>query len=37
MKNLDHNHQYTTEAFSVSETEFNTAPVKRRKQRLDWC
>ena len=28
MKIFDHNHQYTTEPFSVSKTEFNTAPVK---------
>lgn len=28
MKIFDHNHQYTQEPFSVSKTEFNTAPVK---------
>lgn len=28
LKIFDHNHQYTTEPFSVSKTEFNTAPVK---------
>jgi acetyltransferase-like isoleucine patch superfamily enzyme len=28
MKIFDHNHQYTTEPFSVSKTEFNTAAVK---------
>lgn len=28
MKIFDHNHQYTTNPFSVSKTEFNTAPVK---------
>ena len=36
MKIFDHNHQYTTEPFSVSKTEFNTL-CKTRKQRLDWC
>ena len=29
MKIFDHNHQYTTEPFSVSKTEFNTAPVNQ--------
>ena len=28
LKIFDHNHQYTREPFSVSKTEFNTAPVK---------
>ena len=28
LKIFDHNHQYTTEPFSVSKTEFNTAHVK---------
>lgn len=28
LKIFDHNHEYTTEPFSVSKTEFNTAPVK---------
>lgn len=28
MKIFDHNHQYTKQPFSVSKTEFNTAPVK---------
>lgn len=28
LKIFDHNHQYTTEPFSVSKTEFNTAPIK---------
>lgn len=28
MKIFDHNHQYSKEPFSVSKTEFNTAPVK---------
>lgn len=28
MKIFDHNHQYSTQPFSVSKTAFNTAPVK---------
>ena len=28
LKIFDHNHQYTTEPFEVSKTEFNTSPVK---------
>jgi len=28
MKIFDHNHQYTTDPFFVSKTEFNTAPIK---------
>lgn len=28
LKVFDHNHQYTTEPFSVFKTEFNTAPIK---------
>lgn len=28
LKIFDHNHQYTKEPFSVSKTEFNTAPIK---------
>ena len=28
MKIFDHNHQYTKEPFSVSKTQFNTAPIK---------
>ncbi|ROI03789.1 acyltransferase [Kaistella haifensis] len=28
LKIFDHNHQYTTNPFSVAKTEFNTAPIK---------
>lgn len=28
LKIFDHNHQYTTQPFSVSKTKFNTAPIK---------
>lgn len=28
LKIFDHNHQYTTRPFSVSKTDFNTAPIK---------